>query len=170
MCHPPFAREASPETFPSCRVGLARQLVAGVSASVLGFGLVRWDDDINLTQNPLLTEPWSWSLAGKLLDAGQALRFKPVHWLVDRAVHGLVGFDPAGWHALNLALHLVATLLFHAVLRRLLARMTSAADGVRADAAAWLGAALRAVHPLRAETVAWATASPYPLTATGGGR
>lgn len=140
-------------------------LVAGVFAPVLGFGFVRWDDDINLTQNPLLTEPWSWSLAGKLFDAGQALRFKPVHWLVDRAFHGLVGFDPAGWHALNLALHLVATLLFFAVLRRLLARVAPEAGGVRADAAAGLVAALWAVHPLRAETVAWATASPYPLTA-----
>lgn len=138
-------------------------LVAAVFWPVLGFDFVRWDDDINITQNPLLTDPWSWSLAGRLFDAGQALRFKPVHWLFDRFVYAVVGFSPGGWHAVNLALHAGTAVLFFVVLRRVLARaLAPAAESILA---AWVAAAVWAVHPLRAEPVAWATASPYLLTA-----
>ena len=144
-------------------------LVLVVFGGVRRFDFVRWDDDINITQNPLLTAPWSWSTAKALFSAEQALRFKPVHWLVDRAIFAAAGFAPAAWHALNLVLHLAATLLFFGVLRRMLGRVGHGDDGperkdVR-DGVAALAAALWAVHPLRAEPVAWATASPYPLTA-----
>src|SRR3954469_19461012 len=57
--------------------------IAWVFWPVLGFEFVRWDDDINITQNPLLTRPWSWSLVGQFFSAEQALRFKPLHWLFD---------------------------------------------------------------------------------------
>lgn len=143
-------------------------VVLAVFGGVRRFDFVRWDDDINITQNPLLTAPWSWPMAKALFSAEQALRFKPVHWLVDRAVFAAAGFEPVAWHALNLGLHLAATLLFFAVLRRMLARVDRG-DGMKRDNArdtlAALGAGLWAVHPLRAEPVAWATASPYPLTA-----
>lgn len=146
------------------RAGLVA-IVLAVFGGVRRFEFVRWDDDINITQNPLLTAPWSWSTAKALFSAEQALRFKPFHWLVDRAVFTAAGFEPAAWHALNLGLHLAATLLFFGVLRRMLARLGTAENASARDILAALATALWAVHPLRAEPVAWATASPYPLTA-----
>jgi len=56
--------------------------------------------------------------------------------------HALGGQNPLGYHALNLALHLAAVLLAYQCLLRLL-------DG----RAAWLAAALFAVHPSQAEAV-----------------
>ncbi len=136
-------------------------VVAAVFWPVLGFAFVRWDDDINITQNPLLTAPWSWSLLERLFDSDQALRFKPLHWLCFRALHDAFGFNPAAWHGFSLALHVVATGLFYWVLRRVFDFL-----GLRLAAwAALAGAAVWALHPLRAEVVAWSTASPYSLTA-----
>ena len=140
-------------------------LVGSVFWPVLNFDFVRWDDDINITQNSLLTEPWSRSLAGQFFEGDQALRFKPLHWLCFRLLHAAFGFNPAGWHAFNLGLHTMATVLFYVVLRQLFRRFMPATGNIPVEWGAWLGAALWALHPLRAEAVAWVTASPYPLTA-----
>lgn len=143
-------------------------LVAAILAAfgrVVSFDFVRWDDDINITQNPLLAAPWSWELLARLFESDQAMRFKPLHWLLDLAVHRLFGFDPRAWHALNLVLHALAAGLFFVVLRRIFQRQGGVLAGLAGERVAWLGAALWALHPLRAEPVAWATASTYPFTA-----
>ena len=132
---------------------------------VLGFDFVRWDDDLNITQNPLLTAPWSWSVVGQLFGGDHAMRFEPLHWLCSRLLHDVFGFSPAGWHGFNLALHLVATVWFFEILRRLIRRFVPEEGEFQATCGAGLGAALWSLHPLRAEVVAWATASTYSLTA-----
>lgn len=131
---------------------------------VVSFDFVRWDDDINITQNPLLTEPWSWSLLAQFLTGEQALRFKPLHWLLFRGLGSVFAFEPMAWHACSLALHALASGLYYLVLRRVFALLNPGATSRRVDLAALAGAALWALHPLRAETVAWVTASTYPLT------
>jgi hypothetical protein len=140
-------------------------LVGAVFWPVLSFDFVRWDDDINITQNPLLTAPWSWRLVGQFFAGDQALRFKPLHWLCDRLLYAVFGFNPAGWHAFNLGLHVVAAVLFYVVLRQVFARFAPWPGKFVAEWGAWFGAALWALHPLRAEAVGWATGSTYPLTA-----
>lgn len=146
-------------------IGLAAlaALITAVYWPVRTFDFVRWDDDINFTQNPLITAPWSWELAGQLAGAGQALRFKPVYWLACRALHGTAGFNPAAWHIAGLLLHVTAALLFSLVLRQILDR--GRPPGPRVMVTALLTAGIWALHPLRAETVGWVTASPYALTA-----
>ena len=57
-------------------------LVAAVFGAVLGFDFVRWDDPVNITHNPLLSEPWSRDLLAKLVNGDTALRFKPLPWLL----------------------------------------------------------------------------------------
>jgi hypothetical protein len=140
-------------------------LIGAVFWPVLGFDFVRWDDDTNITQNPLLTMSWSWTLVERLLGSDQALRFKPLHWLCFRFLHWAFGFNPAGWHAFNLALHAAATLLFYFILRRVFDLLGTGEGQSRGAWAALMGAAGWALHPLRAEVVAWATASTYSLTA-----
>ncbi|MFI5357618.1 MAG: hypothetical protein ACHQ4G_09805 [Opitutales bacterium] len=137
-------------------------LVIGVFAPVTHFEFVRWDDDNNFTQNSMLTEPWSLALAKKMFTADRALRFEPVQWLCCRVVYAAAGFEPGVWHAVGLSWHVLATLLFAVALRQFLRRIDPAA-GSRADLLALLGAAMWGVHPLRAETVGWVTASTYPL-------
>ena len=148
-----------------------RQLFAGSLAlltvnllvfwPVLGFDFVRWDDDINITRNPLLQAPWSWDLLRQLFGAEQALRFKPLYWLLCRAQSGVFGLSPGAWHACSLALQAGSAVLGFLVLQELLSRWR------RDDSAsvwfAWLGAALWSVHPLRAEVVGWATGETYSL-------
>jgi hypothetical protein len=145
---------------PAASLGL---LVAAVYGAVLGFAFVRWDDPVNITHNPLLTEPWSRDLLSKLVNGDTALRFKPLPWLLYRATHALFGFNPAAWHALNLGLHLAAVVMFWVVLRGLLARLKPETAVATRDLLAWLGAAVWAVHPAHVEPAAWATATPYPL-------
>ncbi len=66
----------------------------------------------------------------------------------------LGGHDAFGYHALNLALHLAAVLLAYQCLLRLMDRR-----------AAWLAAALFAVHPLQAEAVDYIWARAIVLAA-----
>ncbi len=140
-------------------------LVIAVFAPVRHFDFVRWDDDNNFVHNPLLPAPWSLDLTGKLFRADHAMRFMPLQWLSCRLVYGAVGLHPEPWHLVNLGWHLLATLLFALVLRRIL-RLFSSGAGSWADALALLAAAAWAVHPLRSEPVAWATAATYPLSGT----
>ena len=100
-----------------------------------------WDDTEEVSQNLVLRDP-----AGlpKIWFAPEGTDYLPlkttVQWLEWRAW----GSDPAGYHAVNLALHLLSALLFWRLLGRL---------GLRH---AWIGGLLFAVHPLAVESVAWA--------------
>lgn len=152
--------------FPGLLVLLA--LNAIVFWPVCSFDFVRWDDDISVTQNPLLTDPWSGSLLARFFSGEHALRFKPLHWLLARGVHEAAGLNPVAWHAFNLGLHLASAALFYLILRQVTKKLIpSRADGLslQAEVCILLGAATWSIHPLRAEPVAWVTASTYPLAA-----
>ncbi len=138
-------------------------LVAAVFWPAMGFDFVRWDDPVNVTQNSLITEPWSGALVVKILNGDTALRFKPLPWLIYRGIHAAFGFNPAAWHALSLVLHLGATLVFWVVLRALIVRLQPETPRATVHLLAWLGAAVWAVHPAHIEPACWVTATPYPL-------
>jgi tetratricopeptide (TPR) repeat protein len=99
-----------------------------------------WDDVAEVTQNPVLRDPAG---LAKIWFAPAGADYFPlkttVQWLEWRAW----GDDPAGDHAVSIALHLLSALLFWRVLRQLGLPL------------AWVGGLLFAVHPLAVESVAW---------------
>jgi tetratricopeptide (TPR) repeat protein len=99
-----------------------------------------WDDASAIGENPILRDPaglWKiWSGQG-----GQD--YFPLTTSVQWAQWHLWQGSVAGYHATNVALHILSALLLWRVLRRL------------GCGAAWLGGLLFAVHPLVVESVAW---------------
>jgi tetratricopeptide (TPR) repeat protein len=83
-----------------------------------------------------------------------ARQTRPLTYLTFWVNRALGGAGPLGYHAVNLALHLAAALLAYQCLLRLLDRR-----------AAWVAAAIFAVHPLQAEAVDYVWARAIALAA-----
>jgi tetratricopeptide (TPR) repeat protein len=99
-----------------------------------------WDDDIHITENPLLWEPGGLKEIWLSLNAPQ---YYPLVFTSFRLEYALWGLSPAGYHWVNLLLHATSALLLWRVLLRL--RMPGA----------WLAAAIFALHPVNVESAAW---------------
>ena len=120
-------------------------LAVAVYLPTLGYGFVNWDDDRLLLDNAAVARPDGLAIiwSQPALPAGfpnYPLTFTS-YWLEYR----LWGLVPAGYHAVNVLLHGVATALVCLLVRAL-------------GAGAWaagLTAALFAVHPMQVESVAW---------------
>ena len=104
-----------------------------------------WDDQI-FTGSPLVRD-WSglWRIWFSPAEIENEAHYWPLLYTTFWLEHKLWGYAPAGYHVVNVLLHLANTLL----LWRLLGRLGLAASG------AWLVAAVFAVHPLHVESVAW---------------
>lgn len=128
---------------------LPRTALEGVALSLLvTLGFLRvsqagfvWDDIVIVSAIP------TWDLRGIWFSPSATIpkegHYWPILYTSFWLEHRLWGLNPAGFHIVNLLLHLVNTLLVW----RLLARL--AAPG------AWLAAALFAVHPAHVEPVTW---------------
>ena len=129
---------------------LALVLVAYFPA--MRYGGFVWDDDANVTANPVvqggtegLVTIWSPLRRANDERAGAAAQYFPLTHTVFWLEHKLWGLNPAGYHAINVLLHAGAAILLWRVLRKL------------AVPGAWVAAALFAVHPVGVESVAWIT-------------
>jgi Putative Zn-dependent protease, contains TPR repeats len=99
-----------------------------------------WDDDQEITQNAILTDPQGLIKIWKGESGADYFPLKStVQWIYFRGF----GTDRTAWHLLNVGLHLVNALLFWKVLARL---------GIRQ---AWLGGLIFSIHPILIESVAW---------------
>jgi tetratricopeptide (TPR) repeat protein len=102
-----------------------------------------WDDDAYVTQNSMLTDPHG--LREIWFSAHKQSQYFPLVYTTFRFEHALWGFNPLGYHLVNVLLHGLNAVLVWVVLRRLLVP------------GAWLAAALFALHPVQVESVAWVT-------------
>jgi hypothetical protein len=146
---------------------LGALLVLGSMAiyrSVGEFDFVSFDDDRNILFNPhlgpLTLERVQWAFG----DWSYARRCMPLGWLGFSAVFSVAGLNPAGYHLAGFVLHAANSLLFFVVLRRLAETGRPGhepPDRTWPAVCAFLGAAFWAWHPLRVESVAWASALLY---------
>ena len=102
-----------------------------------------WDDDAWLMKNQTL---YGWKGLHELWFNPLALQqYYPITGTAFWIEYQLRGFDPLGYHAVNVLLHAANAVLFALVLRKL--RLP----------APWFAAAIFAVHPVMVESVAWIT-------------
>ncbi|HYB42612.1 MAG TPA: tetratricopeptide repeat protein [Candidatus Methylomirabilis sp.] len=123
----------------------------------LGNGFVAWDDDRNLLYNAGY-RGLGWPQLRWMFTTFFAGHYIPLTWLTFGLDYSLWGINPAGYHLTNLLLHIANTVLFYAIAVRLLAdALPRLGEGAPRRLGAGLAALLFALHPLRVESVAWAT-------------
>jgi hypothetical protein len=126
-------------------VGLAAVVLVAFSG-VLGNGFVSFDDPLYITENSVTQQGLSPSNVVWAFTTGSAANWHPLTWLSVMLDVDLFGLNPAGHHAMSVALHGLNTALVFAVMRRL-----RIGRGASAFAAAVFG-----LHPVHVESVAWA--------------
>lgn len=120
--------------------------VVAVYAQTLRFGLLDWDDDINITQNPYLQPPGVLKLLHLWTHPYSGLYIPLVY--TSYALDLLIGGGQAwAFHLVNVALHALSAVMVFEIL---------CAFGWEAKVS-FLGAAVFVLHPLQAEPVAWVT-------------
>ncbi len=116
-----------------------------------------WDDRQNLVQNDLY-RGLTLSHLEWMFTTSFGGHYQPLSWLsfaVEDYLWG--GVSATGFHITNLTLHLATAIGFFFVARRLLATALFSKTTNGIVAGAFTASLLFAVHPLRVESVAWAT-------------
>lgn len=127
--------------------GVALALVTlAVYGQVITHQFISLDDDLYITNNPMVSAGLTLKGIGWAFTAFHAANWHPLTWLshmLDSQVFGLA----AGWHQLvNVLIHVANTLLLYVFLKRVTGALWPSA----------MVAALFALHPLHVESVAWA--------------
>jgi tetratricopeptide (TPR) repeat protein len=123
-------------------------LVAATAVAYWGVSrneFINWDDGEYVTRNPhvrsgLTLEGIKWAFT-----QAYASNWHPLTWMSHMLDVQMFGMNPAGHHMVNLAIHILNTLLLLGFL----------AYSTRRSWASALVAALFALHPLHVESVAW---------------
>lgn len=106
---------------------------------------VNYDDPIYVRDNGHIQEGFSIQSVRWAFTTGHASNWHPITWLSHLLDCTLFGVHPGAHHLVNVALHVVNTILLLVVLGRLTGRY---------GPSSWV-AALFALHPLHVESVAW---------------
>ena len=140
-------------------------LVFVTFSPVLSNDFVNWDDNYNFLRNPHFrgvgAESLKWMLTTNLGNV-----YQPLGWLFCAVLYVVGGLSPTVWHLAGVVLHGVNSVLVFVVgIRILVIAKPGAGDGAFSPARLGMAAAtgLYAIHPLRVEPVAWASALPYLL-------
>src|SRR6266478_365912 len=133
-------------------------LTFAASLPTLQNQFVGWDDDINFLDNPhyrglgwtQLRWMWTTSLMGHYI---------PLTWMTLGMDYVLVGMNPFGYHLTSLLLHVANAAVFYVLgLRIFVLALPGRSERDHAlIVSAGLAALVFAIHPLRAESVAWVT-------------
>ena len=109
---------------------------------MLGNGFTNWDDELYVTQNPLLKGP-DW---GAMFTRAAASNYHPLTMVSIGINYVISGFDPFSYHFVNWLLHILNTALVFLFVYRI--------SGKKNFVAAFT-AIIFGVHPMHVESVAW---------------
>lgn len=144
-------------------LAISAVLIATVLAflPVLGNGFVNWDDPSTLEHNTHLAATGVVTWAFTTTEMGH---YQPLAWLIWSQMKAMFGLDPIAFHGLSLLGHLLNVALVYLVCVRL--ATVAGLEETRLRTAAVVAAFAFAIHPIRVEAVAWASAFPYVLSLT----
>jgi tetratricopeptide (TPR) repeat protein len=154
----PAVRKTGPTRPPAEAAHFNRLVVAGISLFLIAivwfvfgqvshFDFVNYDDDVYVTDNPIVQrgltlKGLAWAFA---LTPGRIGHWHPLTWLSHMLDCQIYGLWAGGAHVTNVLLHTATVVCLFLVLRS----MTGALWRSAFVAAVW------AIHPLRVESVAW---------------
>jgi protein O-mannosyl-transferase len=154
----PALAERAGSTSPSTRPITARDIyvatavccflllaVAVVFGQAVNFDFVNYDDNDYVYQNPRITQDSAAKGAAWALTGVHAGNWHPLTWLSHIVDYRVYGLHAGGHHLTNVILHAVTAIALFLVLWRMTGNLWPAA----------FVAAVFALHPLRAESVAW---------------
>ena len=122
-------------------------------------GFVNWDDDKNFLENPHY-RGLGWTQLRWMFTTFHEGHYQPLSWLTLGVDYVVWGMDPFGYHLTNLFLHAANAVVFYFVALCLLRlAIPDVSDGERQafHLSAAFAALVFAIHPLRVESVVWAT-------------
>jgi protein O-mannosyl-transferase len=125
-------------------------------ARVLDNDFVNWDDDSTLRQNLAYRGLGLDSLRWMFTTAHMG-HYMPLTWISFALDYLLWGMDPFGYHLTNLMLHTANAVLVFLIARRLLSAAAPDHDRAGLLLGSVAAALFFSIHPLRVESVAWAT-------------
>jgi tetratricopeptide (TPR) repeat protein len=120
---------------------------------------VNWDDADNFLDNPYY-RGLGWSQLRWMWTTFHMGHWIPLTWMTLGLDYRLWGMNPVGYHLTSLVLHAANAIVFYFVAVRILGMALPDPSGRRRAnlaLAAAFAALLFALHPLRVESVAWAT-------------
>ena len=125
-------------------------------ARVFDNDFVDWDDDSTLRQNLAYRGLGLNSLRWMFTTAHMG-HYMPLTWISFALDYLLWGMDPFGYHLTNLLLHTANAVLVFLIARRLLSAAAPGHDRAGLLLGSVAAALFFSIHPLRVESVAWAT-------------
>ena len=129
--------------------------VLAVFGQTAHFDFVNYDDDRNVYQNPMVEKGLSVQAAGWAFTHAQDANWVPLTTLSHMMDCQLFGLHAGGHHLVNVLLHAATAVLLFLVLRQMTGSLWRSA----------FVAAVFAIHPLRAESVAWVSERKDVLSA-----
>src|SRR5438876_3980700 len=119
---------------------------------------VNWDDDENFLDNPHY-RGLGWTQLRWMWTTFHLGHYIPLTWMTFGLDYRLWGMNPFGYHLTSLLLHAANAVVFFFVVRRILALALPGPSerGHALAVSAGFAALVFAIHPLRVESVAWAT-------------
>lgn len=131
---------------PEAKICLGLVVIAcAVFGPTLRDSFINFDDDVYVYNNPIVARGITASGVAWAFTNFHAANWHPVTWLSHMADCQIYGMNPAGHHLTSLLLHTATVVVLFLFLRGLTGAMWRSA----------FVAAAFAVHPLRAESVAW---------------
>ena len=134
--------------------GLLLLAVALVFGKTVRYDFVNLDDNVLVYENPMVTRGVTAQGIAWACTANVANMWYPLTWISYMLDSQMYGPKPWGYHFTNVLLHAATTVILFLTLRRMTGNLWASA----------LVALLFAIHPLRAEAVAWVGERKSPLS------